>query len=73
MLDASYDVGVCGRQVKTICEYTFKVNRLYFTSALMKFCLKIYVPAKSVRFYDVPISVQRNQPDSRNTVVRNQY
>lgn len=73
MLDASYDVGVGGRQVKTICENTYKANRLYFSSTPMKFCLKIYVPAKSVRFYDVPISVQCNQPDSRNTVVRNQY
>jgi len=73
MLDASCDVAVRGRQVKTICKNTYNANRLYFTSTLMKFCLKIYVPAKSVRFYDVPISVQCNQPDSRSTVVRNQY
>jgi hypothetical protein len=71
MLDASYCVGVGGRQVKTICENTYKANRLYFSSTPKKFCLKIYVPTKSVRFYDVPISVQGNQHDSRNKVLRN--
>lgn len=73
MFNALYDVEVGGRQVKTICENTYKANHRYFSSTLMKFCLKIYVPAKIVRFYDVPISVQCNRPDSRNTVVRNQY
>jgi len=73
MLDTSYDVGVGGRQVKTICKNMYNANRLCFSSTLMKFSLKIYVPAKSVRFYDVPISVQCNQPDSGSTVVRNQY
>lgn len=29
MLDALYDVGVGGRQVKRMCEITYKANRLY--------------------------------------------
>jgi hypothetical protein len=30
MLDASHDVGRGGRQVKRMCENTYKENRLYF-------------------------------------------